>query len=47
VLGAILNDVKAGGLYRHYSYLPGYRAEDESAGEVEVALTPRILPGKR
>lgn len=47
VLGAVLNDVKAGGLYRHYSYLPGYRAEDESVGEVEVALTPRILPGKR
>ena len=47
VLGAVLNDVQAGGLYRHYSYLPGYRSEDEDAGDVEVALTPRILPGKR
>lgn len=29
VLGAILNDVKPEGIYRYYSYLPGYRAEDE------------------
>lgn len=47
VLGAVLNDVKSGGLYRHYSYLPGYRSEDEVAGDVEVAITPRVLPGKR
>ena len=29
VLGAVLNDVKAGGVYRYYSYLPGYHSEDE------------------
>lgn len=29
VLGALLNDVKAEGVYRYYSYLPGYAAEDE------------------
>ena len=36
VLGAVLNDVKPEGLYRYYSYLPGYRAEDE----VGVATAP-------
>src|SRR5213079_1561213 len=30
LLGAILNDVPAGGAYRYYSYyLPGYEAMDE------------------
>lgn len=29
VLGAVLNDVKPEGIYRYYSYLPGYRSEDE------------------
>lgn len=30
ILGAVLNDVKASeGMYRYYSYLPGYRSEDE------------------
>ena len=29
VLGAVLNDVSTQGVYRYYSYLPGYRAEDE------------------
>ena len=33
ILGAVLNDVSASGLYRyyyrHYAYLPGYQAEDE------------------
>jgi polysaccharide biosynthesis transport protein len=29
MLGAVLNDVKPQGAYRYYSYLPGYRAEDE------------------
>ena len=32
VLGAVLNDVKPQGMYKYYSYLPGYHAEDE--GEV-------------
>lgn len=35
VLGAILNDVKPEGVYRYYSYLPGYRAEDEVAATDE------------
>lgn len=35
VLGAILNDVKAEGAYRYYSYLPGYRSEDEAGEEAE------------
>lgn len=29
ILGAILNDVAATGVYRYYSYLPGYRTADE------------------
>jgi len=33
LLGAILNDVPAGGAYRYYSYyLPGYEAADEDTG---------------
>lgn len=35
VLGAILNDVKPEGTYRYYSYLPGYRSEDEGGAEEE------------
>lgn len=31
LLGAVLNDVKASGVYRYYGYLPGYGAEDEAA----------------
>lgn len=38
VLGAVLNDVKAEGIYRYYSYLPGYRAEDET----EDDETPQV-----
>jgi len=33
VLGAVLNDVKAEGVYRYYSYLPGYSSGDETAEE--------------
>jgi len=30
VLGAVLNDVRPGGAYRHYSYyLPGYQVQEE------------------
>ena len=37
MLGAVLNDVPAGGAYRYYSYyLPGYEAMDENSG------TPRV-----
>ena len=31
VLGAVLNAVPPSGVYRYYSYLPGYAAEDEPA----------------
>jgi capsular exopolysaccharide synthesis family protein len=33
VLGAVLNDVKAEGIYKYYSYLPGYSSDDETAAE--------------
>ena len=43
VLGAVLNDVKPEGIYRYYSYLPGYRAEDE----VEPEESPKLIKGGR
>jgi Mrp family chromosome partitioning ATPase len=48
ILGAVLNDVKPEGLYRYYSYLPGYRAEEEGADE-ETVKTPakrKLLGGR-
>lgn len=38
VLGAVLNDVEPQGVYRYYSYLPGYRAEDEDPREDTAAV---------
>jgi succinoglycan biosynthesis transport protein ExoP len=39
LLGAILNDVPAGGAYRYYSYyLPGYEASDEDSGARRVPV---------
>jgi len=39
LLGAILNDVPAGGAYRYYSYyLPGYEAADEDSGSRRVPV---------
>jgi len=39
VLGAVLNDVKASGVYKYYSYLPGYRSDDEEdSGKVARKL---------
>jgi len=39
MLGAILNDVPAGGAYRYYSYyLPGYEAADENSGSRRVPV---------
>jgi tyrosine-protein kinase Etk/Wzc len=32
LLGVVLNDVQAGGLYRYYSYLSGYATADEQEG---------------
>jgi len=42
VLGAVLNDVRLGGVYRYYSYyLEGYEAKDEPAGAAgEVLRAP-------
>lgn len=37
ILGAVLNDVPPSRLYRHYSYLQGYQAEDEVDGPLQVA----------
>jgi capsular exopolysaccharide synthesis family protein len=31
LLGVVVNDVRPGGVYRYYSYLSGYAAEDEGA----------------
>jgi tyrosine-protein kinase Etk/Wzc len=39
VLGAVLNDVQPGGVYRYYSYyLEGYEAKDEPAGAAGQVL---------
>lgn len=44
ILGAILNDVRATeGMYRYYSYIPGYRSEDEI--ESEDTLHRRLTAG--
>lgn len=43
VLGTVLNDVKPEGIYRHYSYLPGYRAEDEVAVAAEKPKRRSLL----
>ena len=42
LLGAVLNDIRAGGgTYKYYSYLSGYAAEEEFAGE---GATPKKVP---
>lgn len=43
VLGAVLNDVPPGGLYRYYSYLPGYGVSDEgtSSGQDRLLVAHR------
>jgi len=48
VLGAILNDVKASGVYRYYGYLPGYRTrnEDEDVSPARVTSGRRISGGR-
>jgi succinoglycan biosynthesis transport protein ExoP len=40
LLGAVLNDVTSTGHYKYYSYLPGYRAEDEMDDEPRVHTQP-------
>ncbi|MGH7470122.1 MAG: polysaccharide biosynthesis tyrosine autokinase [Longimicrobiales bacterium] len=39
LLGAVLNDVPPSRLYRQYSYLSGYQAEDEQASTTSMELT--------
>jgi len=34
MLGAVLNDIRAQGVYRYYSYLYGYSAEDDGAPQL-------------
>lgn len=41
LLGAVLNDVPATGLYRYYRYLPGYAAQEEEGTEHSAQ---RLLP---
>lgn len=43
VLGAVINDVQAKGIYKYYAYLPGYRAEDEEHDEETRAPKRRLL----
>ncbi len=44
ILGAVLNDVKAEGAYKYYSYLPGYSSDDET--EVGAAGSRTLTAGK-
>ena len=43
LLGAVLNDVPARGIYRYYSYIPGYESEDETLAAGSSA--PKQLQG--
>jgi len=43
VLGAVLNDVSTQGIYRYYSYLPGYRAEDEVPSGATAPARKKLL----
>lgn len=45
-LGAVLNDVKADGIFRYYSYLSGYgiEASAESSGPLPRALAGEATP---
>lgn len=41
LLGVVLNDVRPDGLYRYYSYLPGYAAVNEREGFAVAGRQPR------
>lgn len=43
LLGAVLNDVSTKGVYRYYSYIPGYGAADET-GDPKAALPVAVHP---
>lgn len=42
VLGAVLNDISADGVYRYYSYLYGYSSEDDQAAKQLTAQTAEV-----
>jgi capsular exopolysaccharide synthesis family protein len=42
ILGAILNDVPPSRLYRQYTYLPGYQAEDEIEAALQISAANGI-----
>lgn len=44
LLGAVLNDVASTGVYRYYSYIPGYGTTDETDGAEPVALPVAMHP---
>lgn len=44
LLGAVLNDVSSKGVYRYYSYIPGYGTSDESGEERPGALPVAMHP---
>jgi succinoglycan biosynthesis transport protein ExoP len=46
VIGAVLNDIEAGGIYKYYSYIDGYgTTEDESGDKRLVASGDRAVRG--
>ncbi len=45
VLGAVLNDVKPEGIYKYYSYLPGYAADDEVQAAGTATGAGRLIAG--
>lgn len=46
LLGAVLNDVRPGGMYGYYSYLPGYGTVDEAAMGAGVVVARQRLGGR-
>ena len=40
VLGAVLNDIQAGGVYKYYSYIYGYTAEEETGRQLTGGSAP-------
>jgi Mrp family chromosome partitioning ATPase len=46
MLGAVLNDVRSGGgVYKYYSYLSGYAAEEEEGETSATAAVPSKTGG--
>lgn len=47
LLGAVLNDVSSKGVYRYYSYLPGYGTSDESGAEPSDSRAVAMHPDRQ